>query len=146
DTPTLPHIYAGWVIKEQDNKFVKLNCWDMGEGPDMSANIAEYGAVRSSLYWLYKNYDAKELDVVVKSDSQLVIRQINGTYTCNAPHLKIWLANVLELCQYFKSVKFEWIPRELNKEADFISKCKQIKYGAKVPDTYEELLERMQSL
>lgn len=71
-------------------------------------NIAEYRAI---LFGLYKHPEATE----VCSDSQLVVRQLNGNYKVGKEHLR-------ELCERVHKrvsklghkVKFTWVPRENN--------------------------------
>src|SRR4051812_11298866 len=78
---TLPHAWAGWVAYDAKGNHVHHHSLDVGENPVYSANVAEYFAVRSALYWMTKH---NPLDGArVKSDSQLVMRQLGGQYNCH---------------------------------------------------------------
>ena len=60
-------------------------------------------------------------DVAVYGDSQLVIRQMQGIYkvkAANLVHLYLWAK---ELAACFSKVKFFWIYREQNTEADSLT-------------------------
>jgi len=72
-------------------------------------NIAEYCAVLYGLISLIPS-DVKEL--IVTSDSELIVNQLTGTYQCNKPELNFYRVQILEIVkQHFKSVKFEHVPR-----------------------------------
>jgi ribonuclease HI len=83
-------------------------------------NVAEYvGAIRA-LEWLLA-HDFRGI-VVIVGDSQLVIRQMQGEYEVKAEHLKAYHDFLTRLSQEFSEVRFEWVPREQNIEADRLSK------------------------
>ena len=82
-------------------------------------NIAEYIAV---IKGLEAAHEMGAIDVHIKSDSQLIIRQLNGEYRVKDPKLKPLKNRVDALCQGLK-VKFEHIPRDKNEEADALSKA-----------------------
>jgi ribonuclease HI len=88
--------------------------------PTATNNVAEYAGAIRALEWLQSR--AYRGPVVVRGDSQLVIRQISGEYEVKAEHLKAYHARLGQLCTSFESVVFEWIPREQNARADALSK------------------------
>ena len=55
-------------------------------------------------------------------DSKKVVDWANGRVQINAPHLQYMMAAIRDLVTSFKSVSFEHIYRELNMEADSLSK------------------------
>lgn len=78
-------------------------------------NVAEYKAVIKALeFALAKNY----LNLSVKSDSELLIKQILGLYKIKNPELQILFKELMHLKENFISIKFEHIPREKNRRAD----------------------------
>ena len=85
---------------------------------DGTNNIAEYTAVIRALETAHSMGD---MDVHLKSDSQLLVRQLNGEYRVRDPGLKPLKEKVDHLCHGLK-VHFEHIPREKNGEADALSK------------------------
>jgi ribonuclease HI len=86
-------------------------------GENVTNNIAEYTAVIKAIEYVGRKLDG---DVIIKSDSQVVINQINGSYKCKAGNLTPLLNTVNSLLRGIKhlEIKFEWIPREENVEAD----------------------------
>ena len=60
--------------------------------------------------------------ILILSDSQLVIGQVNGAYEAKEGRMKKYLEKVLLLVKKFKEVNFVQIPREKNVEADVLAK------------------------
>jgi len=86
-------------------------------------NVAEYQAVIFALKkakQLIGKTKAKETDLEIRSDSQLVISQLNGEYKIKDEELKPLFIEIWNLKQDFKSVKFTLVSREENKIADKI--------------------------
>jgi len=71
-------------------------------------NVAEYRAV---LFGLYKHPEATR----VYSDSQLVVKQLQGNYAVRNQTLLFWWGRLQKrLEQLGHEVKFTWVPREDN--------------------------------
>ncbi len=87
----------------------------IGEGTN---NVAEYAAVIKALETVH---DMGEMKVHVKSDSQLLIKQLNGEYRVRDPKLQPLKKKIDLLCVGIET-HFEHIPREKNNEADKLSK------------------------
>ncbi|MCX6790589.1 MAG: ribonuclease HI family protein [Candidatus Gribaldobacteria bacterium] len=60
----------------------------------------------------------KSTALEVRSDSELLVRQMNGQYKIQEPHIQQLFLEVWNLKTDFGEVKIIAIPRELNKEAD----------------------------
>jgi len=90
-------------------------------GDDVTNNVAEYTALIKALEWLVENNLTGKL-VEVKGDSQLTIRQLNGIYAVRSPRIIPLYNRVVELVEKFKSIRFIWVPREYNEEADSLSR------------------------
>lgn len=77
-------------------------------------NEAEYAALMHAI-GLIIGIDDK---VIVKSDSALVVNQVNGKWRVKQDHLK----QPCEICRaglkQFKDITLKWIPREENQEAN----------------------------
>lgn len=87
----------------------------IGEGTN---NMAEYTAVIRGLEYAKKS---GEKDVHLRSDSQLIVRQLTGDYKTRDTKLKELKRKIDHLLKEL-NVTFEHIPREQNKEADRLSK------------------------
>jgi ribonuclease HI len=78
-------------------------------------NVAEYTA---ALRGLTRAADRGAREALLRSDSNLMIRQLEGRYRVKAEHLKPLHAAVLAQARRFDRVRFEHVPRERNTEAD----------------------------
>jgi ribonuclease HI len=119
----LPHAWSGWVVKRDDGIVVHHHAIDLGEGEEMTGNVAEYMALRSALQWLRKNHP--NFTLRIHSDSQLIIRQMLGQYSVGTK-LQPFRDNCLALARSFPYVEYVWIRRDENKYADYMSKVLQI--------------------
>ena len=81
-------------------------------------NVAEYAGLIAALS-LAKRRGVKRL--TIHSDSQLLVRQVEGTYRVKARHLIPIFSRVLELRQSFDDLGLEHVPREENLDADRIA-------------------------
>ncbi|WP_414675516.1 bifunctional RNase H/acid phosphatase [Lentzea sp.] len=78
-------------------------------------NVAEYQGLIAGLE------AARELGaevVEVRMDSKLVVEQMSGRWKIKHPSMQPLAKEARELARAFGSVKYEWIPRERNKQAD----------------------------
>jgi ribonuclease HI len=78
-------------------------------------NVAEYTA---ALEGLRKAAELGADDVLLRSDSRLLIEQLSGRYRVKNPTLQRLHAEVRSVAKMFKRVRYEHVRRELNKEAD----------------------------
>jgi ribonuclease HI len=76
-------------------------------------NYAEYHAIEMALGWCLDNIsDPVLFRVSVFSDSELVVRQLNGQYKTKVAKLRDLKRRVSDLVSKFGFVKFENLPRE----------------------------------
>jgi ribonuclease HI len=78
-------------------------------------NVAEYTAL---IFGLQEALILKATGVLVYSDSELMVNQLNGRYKVKDPGLKRLNLQIDHLRRGFKEISFEYISREENKEAD----------------------------
>lgn len=78
-------------------------------------NPAEYGGLLMELEALLQ-LGAKK--VVVKSDSQLLVRQLNGEYRVKDEKLNVLFERAKSLLRQFESCRMVHVRREMNKLAD----------------------------
>ncbi|MFN7991121.1 MAG: ribonuclease HI family protein [Candidatus Micrarchaeia archaeon] len=101
-------IYRDGLVIEELSEYI-------GSGTN---NIAEYTAIIKALETARS---IGEMEVHIKSDSELVVRQLNNEYRVKDPKLVPLKKDVERLCSGIK-VSFEHIPREKNSAADTLSK------------------------
>jgi ribonuclease HI len=85
--------------------------------PDSTNNVAEYTALAKVLEWLVSNNLVSD-KVVINSDSQLVVNQLQGNYKVKGKRIIPLYKQVLLLKHKFPDIEIRWVPREKNREAD----------------------------
>ena len=91
----------------------------VGEGRGMTNNVAEYEALLAAARWLVD--EGIEEKIIIKGDSELVIKQMKGEYRVTSATSKKYVPEIKRLLQG-KDVSFSWVPREENEEADELSR------------------------
>jgi ribonuclease HI len=90
-------------------------------GDGLTNNDAEYQAIVFALKKfkaLFGKTLTKNTEIEIRSDSELVVKQLNGEYRLENPKIQQFFIEIWNLKFDFKSVRFKHIPREKNKEAD----------------------------
>jgi ribonuclease HI len=113
--PNPGSIGIGVVVWNDDNEKIIELSEQSGIGTN---NQAEYIAVKRGLEELSKIYSGS---VLVQGDSQLIIKQLQNEWKVRKKELKILYTQVKSLESKFQKVKYEWIKRKENKEADIQS-------------------------
>lgn len=108
---------AGAVVRNENGETVVEVSEFLGHTTN---NVAEYTAVLRALEKLSAllGSEAKDTEVLARMDSMLVVRQMKGEWKLKHPGLKPLAARVHELVRLFKSVEFEHVYRDSNKDAD----------------------------
>jgi len=78
-------------------------------------NVAEYRALLAALE---KAKEMGALRVEVRTDSELLFRQMRGLYRVKSPKLMTLFREVVTLAKGFADFKLQRIPRSENKKAD----------------------------
>jgi ribonuclease HI len=78
-------------------------------------NFAEYTAVLRSLE-LAKSFRAES--ILIRSDSELMVKQMKGEYKVKSPVIQPLFATCQNLLKLLPKVRFEHVRREYNREAD----------------------------
>jgi len=111
----------GAVIYDEKGKLIKKYNEFLGE---MTNNQAEYRAVIFALKKIKalwgKDATAK-IEVEIRSDSELLVSQLRGEYKILDEKIQKLFIVVWNLKIDFKKVVFVLIPREQNKQADFLA-------------------------
>jgi ribonuclease HI len=81
-------------------------------------NVAEYNGLLAALQWAI-DHDARDLRV--RSDSELLVKQMRGEYKVKHPGLQPLAARARLLLMQLGRVVFEHVRREQNTEADRLS-------------------------
>jgi len=108
---------SGAIIRNEEGETVGTVSEFLGVATN---NVAEYTAVLRALETLAAMLEskAKNAEVHVHMDSMLVVKQMTGEWKLKHPGLKPLAARVAELAGLFKSVSYEHVYRDFNKDAD----------------------------
>lgn len=83
-----------------------------------SNNVAEYQALIDALLWL-RWTDRKPDQVILYSDSELIVKQVLGKYKVKQAHLQVFYQQVKFLLDCFDyQIEIKHIKRDKNKAAD----------------------------
>lgn len=103
---------AGFTLTDSCGTQLQAKGFFLGKATN---NIAEYTGFLKALE-AAKQAGAEQLTVF--SDSQLLVRQINGQYKVKSENIRPLFQEAVKLLRGFKSWQVRHIPREKNKEAD----------------------------
>jgi len=81
-------------------------------------NEAEYAALQAVLD---KGIELGIENLIIRGDSQLVIKQVSGEWACKSPNLFAPVMAAKIAMRKIQNVHLHWIPREENEEADALS-------------------------
>jgi ribonuclease HI len=85
-------------------------------------NVAEYTALKAILMKVQPVIvNKKEVEMLLRGDSELVVKQLRGFYRIKNVRLKGLCETVVKMLERYKSWNIEYIPREENKIADALA-------------------------
>lgn len=109
----------GYVIK-RSGVVIAEGSYVVGKGAGMTNNVAEYTALIFALKEIKRLRLENEL-IKIRSDSQLLVNQMNRKWAVKAP-LIVPLYKLANELATGLNYRIEWIPREENKEADKLTR------------------------
>ena len=101
----------GVRIETDDGAIVELKA----SLPIATNNVAEYNGLLAALRWAVANGISA---LLVRSDSELLVKQMKGEYRVKNPGLQPLYEEARTLARQIGRVKFEHVRREFNREAD----------------------------
>lgn len=109
-----PAGYGVWIENAEGEKIAELH----GGLGLATNNVAEYHGLLAALKWAG---DHGERDVLIRADSELLVKQMRGEYRVRHPGLQPLYGRARLLLMELGKVRFEHVRRELNKNADRLS-------------------------
>ncbi|MCL5434048.1 MAG: ribonuclease HI family protein [Candidatus Marsarchaeota archaeon] len=97
---------SGFAVFNNDKLIYKKSIYNGVQ----TNNFAEYTAVISALKWCKKNIGT-DVDIILYSDSELVIKQLIGKYKVKSFNIIKLNYTAKELIHEFKSIKFKNVLR-----------------------------------
>lgn len=102
----------GYVIRSPEQEVL----FERGEYIGTATNnVAEYKALIAALE---AARDMKGTDLLIRMDSELIVKQMKGEYKVKEPSLQALHRQVRELLTNFTTYQFEHVLRQFNKDAD----------------------------
>jgi len=111
----------GYVVNNDASAGIVKRYGVVGQGPEMSNNVAEYAALCEALNFLVSE-KLNLLPIEVRSDSRLLINQMKGDWKVRKGLYVHKHLEAKDLARRFDRITFKWIPREDNEEADALSR------------------------
>lgn len=102
----------GVRVETADGTLIEEFCESAGIATN---NVAEYRGLLAALQWAA---DHGHRRLHVRSDSQLLVRQMRGEYRVKNPGLQPLHRQARQMLDRFERVTFEHVPREQNRHAD----------------------------
>lgn len=102
----------GFAVQDSIGEIIYERADTLG---DQTNNFAEYTGVLKALELAQQN---AVKHVVIKSDSELMVKQMTGIYRVKSAVIKPLYLACKELISSFEFVSFEHVRREYNKRAD----------------------------
>lgn len=100
---------AEGVILHQEGKYIGVT----------TNNVAEYTGVLEALKYIQKRWaEEGNHEVIVRSDSLLIVQQMVGLYKIKKPHLLVIYLQIKELEEKLGVVTYSHVPRAQNFIAD----------------------------
>jgi len=106
---------AAYVLTDPKGRQLEARAFFLGEATN---NFAEYTAIHKALE-AAKSLDAKQISVY--SDSELLVRQLNGQYKVKSEQIRPLFARTIELLTGFEGWQVRHIFRENNEQADALA-------------------------
>ncbi len=105
----------GVVFRQKDGPDLSEHCETIGKATN---NVAEYQAVVTALEHI-RRWSVKRVHLFM--DSELIVRQLNGSYRVKSPDLRPLFQQVVFLSRDLKEFKVSHIKRALNAQADALA-------------------------
>lgn len=103
---------AAFILTNDRGKQLQARAFFLGRATN---NVAEYTAVQKALD-AARSLEARQ--ITIYSDSELLVRQLNGEYKVKSEQIRPLFAQAISLLNEFDSWQLLHIPREKNKQAD----------------------------
>lgn len=110
---------SGWSVLE-DGQEVMYEARYLTEGKGSTNNFAEYMALIRAIAWVWK-FELYEEEILFRTDSQLVIRQLEGQWAVKAESIRPHYERARRGLAPLKHYRLEWVRREQNSRADELS-------------------------
>lgn len=112
----------GLVITDQNGDIVKEYSQSLGFKTNNEAEYLGLIFALKKLKLLFGKTKIKKISFEIRSDSELLVKQMSGQYKIKEPKIQKLFLTAWNLKIDFPYLKFVLIPREKNKKADKLSR------------------------
>ena len=112
------HATYGAVVRDESGKQIFVSSGYLGEGPQMSNNVAEYAGICAVMEFLIENGITQ---AVIYGDSKLVVKQMNRKWKARGGLYFETYKRAIQLRDKLRNVIIKRIPREMNAQADSLA-------------------------
>lgn len=113
------HATYGVLIRSRDGRELLRESGYVGVGPLMSSNVAEYAGIIAIFRYLLKN---RINQGKIRGDSKMVVFQLNGKMRVRSGLYYRYAKEAANLRKQLPDLVIQWIPREQNREADYLAR------------------------
>jgi ribonuclease HI len=108
---------AAFIIYKNKKEIFKYSKY-LGKATN---NEAEYNALLSAISWIWEKQLNDIKKIIFYLDSQLIVRQLNGSYKVKQERLKFFVEKIRVMENNInKKIIYVYVPREKNKNADLM--------------------------
>src|SRR3989441_41173 len=111
----------GYVIRDDSGSILASKSGVVAKSPATSSNVAEYAVLCEALEFLLKK-NRENSSIEVRGDSALVMNQMSDKWKFRKGLYREKYQEAVRLRAQFTDLRFLWIPREENEEADELSR------------------------
>ena len=111
----------GAVFYNEKKQIIKKYCEYLGETTNNEAEYQAFILALKKFKKLFGKKTAKVSKIEVKSDSQLLVKQLKGEYKVLNENIQPLFLQAWNLQLDFKKIKIKYISRDKNKEADALA-------------------------
>lgn len=90
----------GYLIQQEGKTALERSEY-LGQGPKYTNNFAEYRAIIEGVSEIEELYDPAEAELVIETDSQLVVEQVSGSWSVNNANLRTLHSELLTMLDEF---------------------------------------------
>lgn len=130
----------GFVVYDEHRALIHAGHGRVVSGPEASNNVGEYGGLLNAMKFIAEHYPDKQ--VMFNGDSELVINQMNGRSKARKGLYLSYYQEAAALAAPYiekRQWRFQWIPRDMNSEADELSQYSRYEPLDAVPNYGESL-------
>lgn len=132
------HACFGWILLAPDGSQYKSGNGYICSGDGATNNVAEYWGLIAGLDYMKRSRLKGNLKCF--GDSLLVVNQISNRWKCKKSHLRKLRDEVRDLLSIVSHCwSLNWIPRDENQEADFLSTSVLIPIGAQIKASKKQM-------